>query len=277
VKRGTVPIFLVKLGTVPVFLLSVVPAKAGTPAGERLRRSSPPGAPAFAGATILAAAALGFAAPASAQLPAEPRVTAAGIALSSPWRAAIYAYAREKLLHPAWGWRHCERDFLLARQVAGEEGLAVDEDVLFAAAFLHDAGAIPPFAKEGVDHAVRSAELAEPMLRKAGFPMAKYPAVKAAILGHMFDKEAGPGAEARVLHDADALDFLGATGIARRLAVTGAAPDMDAVIARLESVYREIPGRLVTASAKRMSIPRLVAMKAFFDQLKRETPGRAPL
>jgi uncharacterized protein len=255
-----------------------MPAQAGIPAGERRRRSSPAGAPAFAGATWLVAfAAALLTAPASAQLPTEPNVTAAGIALSAPWRAAVYAHAREKLLHPAWGWRHSERDFLLARQVARDEGLAVDEDVLFAAAFLHDSGAIPPFAKEGVDHAVRSAELAEPLLRKAGFPMAKYPAVKAAILGHMFDKEAGSGAEAIALHDADALDFLGATGIARRLSVTGAAPDMDSVLARLQSVYEQIPGRLVTAAAKRMAIPRLIAMKAFFDQLKRESPPRAPL
>jgi uncharacterized protein len=222
-------------------------------------------------------AALLLAAPAPAQLPTERNVTAAGIALSSPWRAAVYAHAREKLLHPAWGWRHSERDFLIGREIAREEGLEVDEDVLFAAAFLHDSGAIPPFARDNVDHAVRSAELAEPLLRKAGFPMAKFPAVKSAILGHMFDKEAGSGAEARALHDADALDFLGATGIARRLSVTGAAPDMDSAMARLETVYREIPGRLVTAAGKRMAIPRLVAMQAFFEQLKRERPGRAPL
>ncbi|HEY0130430.1 MAG TPA: HD domain-containing protein [Allosphingosinicella sp.] len=215
--------------------------------------------------------------PASAQLPVDPRVSAAGIPLSPAWRAAVYAHAREKLLHPAWGWRHSERDFLLARQIARDEGLTVDEDVLFAAAFLHDAGAIPPFAKDGIDHAERSAELAEPLLRKAGFPMARYPAVKAAILGHMFDKEAGSGGEAIALHDADALDFLGATGIARRLSATGAAPDMDSAFKRLEQVYEEIPGRLVTGAAKRMAIPRLVAMRAFFDQLKRETPGRAPL
>jgi uncharacterized protein len=235
-------------------------------------------APAQAGASCLAAlAALLLAAPAHAQLPTDPRVTAGGILLSSPWRATVYAHAREKLLHPAWGWRHSERDFLLARQIAREEGLSIDEDVLFAAAFLHDSGAIPPFAKEGVDHAVRSAELAEPLLRRAGFPMAKFPAVKGAILGHMFDKQAGAGDEAIVLHDADALDFLGATGIARRLSVTGTAADMDSVMARLETVYGEIPGRLVTASAKRMAIPRLVAMKAFFDQLKREAQGRVPL
>ncbi len=223
------------------------------------------------------ATALAFSAPAPAQLPVQAKVTAGGIVLSSPWRAAVYAHARDKLLHPAWGWRHSERDFLLARQIAREEGLTVDEDVLFAAAFLHDSGAIAPFARDGVDHAVRSAELAEPLLRKAGFPMAKFPAVKAAIIGHMFDRKAGASDEGVVLHDADALDFLGATGIARRLSVTGDAPDMDKVLAQLVQVYQEIPGRLVTASAKRMAIPRLVAMRAFFDQLKRETPPLAPL
>jgi uncharacterized protein len=227
--------------------------------------------------TFAALAALLLAAPAAAQLPREPKVTAGGILLSSPWRSAVYAHARARLLHPAWGWRHSERDFLIARQIAREEGLTVDEDVLFAAAFLHDSGAILPFAKDGVDHSDRSAELAEPLLRKAGFPMAKFPAVRAAILGHMFDREAGAGDEAIVLHDADSLDFLGATGIARRLSVTGTAPDMDQVMARLETVYHDIPGRLVTASAKRMAIPRLVAMKTFFDQLKRESPGRSPL
>ncbi|HEX9965177.1 MAG TPA: HD domain-containing protein [Allosphingosinicella sp.] len=225
----------------------------------------------FVGALLL------LAAPAPAQLPVDTKVSAAGIPLSSPWRATVYAHAREKLLHPAWGWRHSERDFLLARQIAREEGLTIDEDVLFAAAFLHDSGAIAPFARDGVDHSVRSAELAEPLLRKSGFPMAKLPAVKAAILGHMFDKQAGAGDEAIVLHDADALDFLGATGIARRLSATGSAPDMDSAFKRLEQVYEEIPGRLVTAAAKRMAIPRLVAMRAFFDQLRRETPGRAPL
>ncbi|HEX8622904.1 MAG TPA: HD domain-containing protein [Allosphingosinicella sp.] len=215
--------------------------------------------------------------PASAQLPTDPNVSAAGIPLSAPWRAKVYAHARGKLLHPAWGWRHSERDFLLARQIAKDEGLAIDEDVLFAAAFLHDSGAVPPFARDGVDHSDRSAELAEPLLRQSGFPMAKFPAVKAAILGHMFDKEAGGRPEAIALHDADSLDFLGATGIARRISVTGTAPDMDGVLARLQQVYEAIPGRLVTATAKRMAIPRLVAMKAFFDQLRRETPPRAPL
>ncbi|HEX8514293.1 MAG TPA: serine hydrolase [Allosphingosinicella sp.] len=57
----------------------VMPAKAGIPVGEGRRRSSPPGAPAFAGATWIVATLL-FAAPASAQVdrPEYVRALAAG-------------------------------------------------------------------------------------------------------------------------------------------------------------------------------------------------------
>src|SRR5687768_9779678 len=56
----------------------VMPAKAGIPGDERRRGSSPPGAPAFAGATMLLA--LLLAAPASAQVdrPEYVRALAAG-------------------------------------------------------------------------------------------------------------------------------------------------------------------------------------------------------
>ncbi len=59
---------------------AVIPAKAGIPGGEKRRRSSPPGAPAFAGATRVLLAALVLATPASAQVdrPEYVRALAAG-------------------------------------------------------------------------------------------------------------------------------------------------------------------------------------------------------
>ncbi|MDQ3124717.1 MAG: HD domain-containing protein [Pseudomonadota bacterium] len=145
--------------------------------------------------------------------------TPAGLPLDSPWRRAVYEQANTHLQHPSWGVRHSERNYVLGMALAQAEGMTVDADVLFAAAFLHDWGGIAPFAVAGTDHAVRSVELAEPFLTGAGFPMEKFPAVRAAILGHMYDKEP-EGPEAVVLHDADALDFLGALGAARLLAAT---------------------------------------------------------
>ena len=212
---------------------------------------------------------------ATAQEAAAPAVASpAGIRADSPWRQAVLAQATEHFQHPSWGLRHSERDYLLGMRIAREEGLIVDEDVMYAAAFLHDWGGIEPFAVQGMDHAARSVELAEPFLRDAGFPMDKFPAVRAAILGHMYDKEP-EGQEAIALHDADLIDFLGATGAARMLAVTGDRPDYDQALGRIEQFAANLPGRLKTDAARRMAEPRLEIMRRFLEEVRRETPEGA--
>jgi uncharacterized protein len=226
-----------------------------------------------AGSVLLAGVA-----PAAAQeapaTTAAPAATPAGIPLDSPWRRAVYEQANTRFQHPSWGVRHSERNYVLGMAVADAEGLTVDADVLFAAAFLHDWGGIAPFAVAGVDHAARSVELAEPFLTGAGFPMEKFPAVRAAILGHMYDKEP-EGAEAVVLHDADALDFLGALGAARLLAATSDRPDYDQALGRIERFAVDIPPRLKTAAAREMAVDRVAVMTGFLAQLRRETPEGA--
>lgn len=226
-----------------------------------------------AGAVLLAGAA-----PAAAQeapaTTAAPAAAPAGIPLDSPWRRAVYEQANTRFQHPSWGVRHSERNYVLGMALADAEGLTVDADVLFAAAFLHDWGGIAPFAVAGVDHAARSVELAEPFLAESGFPMQKFPAVRAAILGHMYDKEP-EGAEAVVLHDADALDFLGALGAARLLAATSDRPDYDQALGRIERFAVDIPPRLKTAAAREMAVDRVAVMTGFLAQLRRETPEGA--
>ena len=220
-------------------------------------------------------------APASASAAQEPAAVAApltatpaGIPLDSPWRRAVYEQANTHLQHPSWGVRHSERNYLLGMALAEAEGLTVDADVLFAAAFLHDWGGIAPFAVAGKDHAVRSVELAEPFLTEAGFPMEKFPSVHAAILGHMYDKEPD-GAEAVVLHDADALDFLGALGAARLLAATADRPDYDQALGRIERFAVDIPPRLKTAAARALAGDRVEVMTDFLARVRRETPEGA--
>ena len=226
-----------------------------------------------AGAVLLA----GMAPVAAQETPATAAAmtaTPAGIPLDTAWRRAVYEQANTHLQHPSWGVRHSERNYVLGMALAEAEGLAVDADVLFAAAFLHDWGGIAPFAVAGVDHAARSVELAEPFLTGAGFPMEKFPAVRAAILGHMYDKEPD-GAEAVVLHDADALDFLGALGAARLLAATADRPDYDQALGRIERFAVDIPPRLKTAAAREMATERVATMTGFLAQVRRETPEGA--
>jgi uncharacterized protein len=205
------------------------------------------------------------------------KFTLTGIPLDAPWKVRLYGFARKKLLHPAWGWTHSERDYALAFKIAASERLRIDSDVLFAAAFTHDIGAVGDFQKEGVDHAVRSAELAKPLLLQAGFPAAKWPAVEDAILGHMHDKTPSDRPEAVVLHDADTLDFLGYIGVARRLAVTGNATDYGSGLKRISDFADKLPTRLVTRTAKSMAQVRTAEMQAFLFGLNAEAAnGRLP-
>lgn len=219
----------------------------------------------------LAGALIGAAAPAAAQeSPASDEIVVSNA--TAPWRQAIIDLAEEHLQHPSWGARHSERNYRLASELAAAEGLTIDPQVLWAAAYLHDWGGLEPFEVEGVPHQERSVELAEPFLREAGFPMEKWPAVRDAILGHV------PGGqpttpEGIVLHDADLLDFTGAEGIARFLAAPSDEPTVDQGLQWIEAFGMTLGDRLITAEARRLAEPRIAFMRAFLEQLRSELPA----
>ena len=52
------------------------------------------------------------------------------------WRAGLEAFAKAHFRHPAWGWQHNLRDYDVARDLARSDGVTVDDDVLFAAAWM---------------------------------------------------------------------------------------------------------------------------------------------
>jgi uncharacterized protein len=203
---------------------------------------------------------------------AAPPQTATGIALDAPWKVTVYELARTKFKHPAWGWQHSERNYRLALELARGDALTVDSDVLFAAAFLHDMAAFPPYEKKGMEHGDRAAETSEAVLREAGFPMQKFAAVQAAERGHMYYSNAGPLPEAIALHDADSLDFLGSIGAARIFALTGEQkPDVTGAIKTLRSFVKDIPPRLITNTAKRIGAERAAELTQILDRLQAET------
>ncbi|MGH8378757.1 MAG: HD domain-containing protein [Gammaproteobacteria bacterium] len=206
-----------------------------------------------------------------------PATTAAGIPLDAPWKVKIYELAHKSFLHPAWGWQHSERNYLLALKLAKGDDLHVDKDVLFAASFLHDMAAFMPCEDKKMEHGDCAAEQAGAMLRGTGFPMQKLAAVQQAERGHMFYSDPGTDPTAIVLHDADSLDFLGDIGVARIIALTGAkAPSFAPAVKTLHGFLKEIPPRLITNTAKRIGAERVAQLKAFLDNLQQETfDGRA--
>jgi hypothetical protein len=189
------------------------------------------------------------------------------------WRAVISKFAQEHFKNPAWGYSHCLRDYQLARQLAAEDHIALDDDVLYAAAYLHDMAAFEPWEKSGVDHADQGAAIVDTILKNTGFPMKKIEAVRGAIRTHMFDRNPA-GAEALYLHDADALDWLGAIGVARVIGLVdphGGNPTGPEIIPRLESNLANVPARVLSPAGKKRVPERTEQLQTFLRQLRQET------
>jgi hypothetical protein len=192
-----------------------------------------------------------------------------------PWRAQVTAFAAENFKHPAWGFSHSQRDYALARSMAATDHVTLDDDVLFAAAFLHDMAAFPKWAEDKKDHSDVAAEKIDIVLADTDFPEAKKEAVRAAIRTHMFYRDP-VGPEARYLHDADALEWLGAIGIARDFGLVdpkGGRPLPQDALSDLRENRDKVPSRVVTPAGKALIAPRLAEEKAFMDALARETDG----
>ena len=196
-------------------------------------------------------------------------------AAGSDWRASVQAFARTYFKNPAWGYSHSSRDYALAKQLADADQVRLDDDVLFAAAYLHDMAAFAPWdrEKEGIDHADEAARIVDTVLAGTGFPMTKIDAVRGAIRTHMYDrKPAGP--EAVYLHDADALDWLGAIGAARILSLVdpnGGDPDGPKAMKMLMENLAQVPAGVVSAAARRRMPALRDELARFIAALRRET------
>jgi hypothetical protein len=204
---------------------------------------------------------------------AGPPADAPRPAAGSDWRASVQAFAVAHFKNPAWGYSHSVRDYALARQLAAADQIKLDDDVLFAAAFLHDMAAFKPWEDPKADHADVAADQAASTLQDTGFPMGKIEAVRAAIRSHMFDREPA-GAESIYLHDADALDWLGAIGIARVIALAdpnGADPTGPAVVKMLEQNLADVPARVLSPAGRALMPQRREELRRFLEDLRRES------
>ena len=200
-------------------------------------------------------------------------------ACAADWRATVRAFAVQHLKNPAWGSSHCARDYALARQLAAADHVELDDDVLYAAAYLHDMAAFPPWERPKLDHSDVAADIVDSVLKGTGFPMAKIDAVRGAIRTHMYYRDP-VGPEALYLHDADALDWLGAIGAARILALTdpnGGDPDAPKSVQLLEDNLKDVPPRVLSPAGRALVAPRAGELRKFIDDLRRETDGLTTL
>jgi uncharacterized protein len=111
-----------------------------------------------------------------------------------------------------WGINHTRR-LLHLISVIGEE-LEYDADAVWLAAHMHDWGGYSEWSQPGVNHALRSREVAETFLAQRDYPEDWVKLVLECI-EHHHNGDPAKSIEAILLSDADMLDFLGVVGVLR--------------------------------------------------------------
>ena len=192
-------------------------------------------------------------------------------AAAETWRDKVTAFAAKNLQENLF-YSHSRRDYVLAKSLAAADHVTLDEDVIFAAAYLHDMGAVSAFADPKKEHADVGAAKIDIVLAKTDFPKAKLDAVRAAIRTHNPDRNP-ISAEARYLHDADILDNLGASGWAWALELVDknggkpTGPQMAGNFTKTAVLEKGV----LTPAGKVQLVRRVAEQKAFYDALARET------
>jgi uncharacterized protein len=191
------------------------------------------------------------------------------------YRAAIETYIATHA-NPTHKFGHQPRLYALTQQIG--EGLTYDDDVVFAAVWLHDLGVFighRPDAEETLktwDHVAYVTEKAPSILKEAAFPEEKIPAVLEVIRTHQ-PQDTPITTEATIARDADILEQLGAIGITRTLAKLGSDTRFCTFTEALHALQKQLttlPLQLRIETSKTLAIPRIAAMQSFVEALESE-------
>jgi uncharacterized protein len=191
------------------------------------------------------------------------------------FRTAIREYiAREA--RPVEKFGHQPRLYAFAQQVGA--GHKYDDDVVFAAAWLHDIGVFTGHRPEDPEELARwdnvayAVELAPSLLKDMGFPLDKVSAAVEAIRTHQ--PSAHPVTiEGIILRDADILEQLGAIGILRTVAKIGRDtrfPTFSAAAESLRKALAMLPPQIRLDTTRVLAESKIRLMRDFLDGLAGE-------
>jgi uncharacterized protein len=191
------------------------------------------------------------------------------------FRSAIVDYIRAQA-KPVEKFSHQPRLYELTRAVGA--GQVYDDDVVFAAVWMHDLGVFighrpeEPAALAKWDCVGYAIERTPAILEQLGFPVAKIPAVVEAIRTHQ--PSANPTTiEGTIVRDADILEQLGATVILRTVCKIGRDTRFQTFPDALQVLRKDaetLPGQLKLPRARELAEPRLQALRAFLAAAEKE-------
>lgn len=195
------------------------------------------------------------------------------------WRTRLADYI-EGEAKPREKFGHQPRLYALT-QAIGASG-TYDDDIVYAAVWLHDLGVFTghrpedPEALARWDNTAYAIDCTPGLLKTFGFPPEKIAAVCECIRTHL--PAFSPATlEATILRDADILEQLGAIGIARTLCKTGRDTrfaTFTAAAQSLQTALDRLPQLITLPESRAMAEPRIKAHQRFLAALSDESDGR---
>lgn len=170
------------------------------------------------------------------------------------------------------GFEHVER----VLKISSEIGAALNANLLVIkiAVLLHDVGRYLKKEETSKNHAEISAEIAENFINKNKFNIASEDVenIVQCIRSHSFSNDLKPKTlEAKILHDSDKLDALGAIGLYRTIGFTiKNSGRIEEVISHLENKILKLKDLVYLDYSKQMAEKRHELILDFYNKIKEE-------
>jgi len=194
------------------------------------------------------------------------------------YRQGLEEYIRAQAKPPD-KFSHQPRLYRLAVRLA--ETQPFDDDIVHAAAWLHDLGVFIGHRPEDLqalktwDHVAYVTREAPGILQRFGFPTAKIPAVLEAIRTHM--PQCKPTTfEGVLLRDADILEQLGSVSVLRTVSKVGRDTRFilfSDALRILRQNLEKLPQMLRLECARRLAEPRIQSLNNFLKSTESESGG----
>jgi uncharacterized protein len=191
------------------------------------------------------------------------------------WRASVIEYIRAEA-QPVAKFGHQPRLYALACRIG--QAMKFDDDVVFAAAWMHDLGVFlghrPPDPEQLArwDHIPSTIARSRELLLAWGCPPAKIDAVASAIANHQPHNDPIE-IESIILRDADILEQLGAVGALRAIAKVGRDtrfPTFTSVVPVLQKAVDDLPSKLRLRSARLLATVRVDSLESLISAIHME-------
>ena len=195
--------------------------------------------------------------------------------MTSDWRSSVVAYIRAEAL-PIDKYGHQPRLYALATQIG--RGMQYDDDILFAAAWMHDLGVFlghrpkDPEQLSRWDHVPYTIQRSRELLSDWGFPSEKLDGVASAIRHHQ-PKDEPDTMEGILLRDADILEQLGAIGVLRAAVKVGRDtryPTFSSILPVLDYAVNHLANRTRLPQTKVMAQSRAEMLRSFLAAVHNE-------